>query len=146
MFRCTTNTVQLSQAKGPGRSSLPALWKWAQKYDACSMVLQKHSYGMGIEFWVVEERFPDGGVILGLDITGWGTFEVVGALCFYCSVNLVLAEQKEVQWTVFASWKDHGLCCLTSDRFSETLQLGRSCSKATRCKMETTYRSYDVEN
>ena len=61
------------------------------------MVLQKHSYGMGIEFWVVEERFPDGGVILGLDITGWGTFEVVGALCFYCSVNLVLAEQKEVQ-------------------------------------------------
>ena len=70
MSRSTTNTVQLSQAKGPGRSSLPALWKWAQKYDACSMVLQKHSYGMGIEFWVVEERFPDGGVILGLDITG----------------------------------------------------------------------------
>ena len=53
------------------------------------MVLQKHSYGLGIEFWVVEERFPNGGVILELGITGWGTFKGARALCFYCLVNLV---------------------------------------------------------
>ena len=146
VFRSTTNAVQLSQVKGPGWSNLSALWKWARKYDACSMVLQKYSYGLGIELWVAEERFPNGGVILGLGITGWGTHEAVGALCFCCLVNLVQTEQTEVQWTAFAPWKDHGLYCLTSDRFLETLQSGRSCSKTKRCKMETTYSSYDVEN
>ena len=46
---------------------------------------------------MVEERFPNGGVILGPGITGWGALEAVGALCFCCLVNLVQAEQNEVQ-------------------------------------------------
>jgi len=61
------------------------------------MVLQKYSYGLGIGVWVVEERFPNGGVILEPGITGWGALETVGALCFCCLVNLVQAKQNEVQ-------------------------------------------------
>ena len=55
----------------------------------CFMELQKHSNGLGSEIWVVEKRFPHGGVIFGLGITSWRSLKAARALCFCCLVNLV---------------------------------------------------------
>ena len=44
------------------------------------MELQKHSNGLGSELWVVEKRFPHGGVIFGLGITSWRSLKAARAL------------------------------------------------------------------